>query len=93
MTRIPSIVPVSDLRQQAAKILKRLRRTRDPVVITQRGRKAAILLDVREYERVMYEKDLLRALARGEKEIQEGKGSDLESVMAEADELLGEDHS
>ncbi|MFN2200809.1 MAG: type II toxin-antitoxin system Phd/YefM family antitoxin [Caldilineaceae bacterium] len=91
MPRVPTIVPVTDLRQDAAEVLKKVRRSRDPVVITQRGRAAAVLLSVQEYERAMYERDLLRALARGEKELQVGEGFDLEDVMAEADRLLNED--
>lgn len=35
-----------------------------------------------------YERELLRLLARGEREITEGMGYDLASVLAEADELL-----
>jgi len=51
MARVPEIVPVSDLRQEAAAVLKRLRETNDPVVVTQRGRAAAVLLSIEEYER------------------------------------------
>jgi prevent-host-death family protein len=91
MPRVPTIVPVTDLRQDAAGVLKKVRRSRDPVVITQRGRAAAVLLSVQEYERSVYERDLLRALARGEKELQAGDGFDLDDVMAEADRLLSED--
>lgn len=91
MTRVPKIIPVTDLRQDAAKVLKRVRHSREPVFITQRGRAAAVLLDIREYERSMYERDLLRALARAEKEIQAGEGHDLESVMADADRLLSDE--
>jgi antitoxin (DNA-binding transcriptional repressor) of toxin-antitoxin stability system len=40
MARLPNIIPVSDLRQDAAKVLKRIEESREPVVITQRGRAA-----------------------------------------------------
>ncbi len=50
MTRMPEIVPVSDLRQGAASLLKRIRESRDPVVVTQRGRAAAVLLDDRQQD-------------------------------------------
>ena len=72
-----AIVPVTDLRQDAAAVLNKVRRSRDPVVISQRGRAAAVLLSVQEYERSVYERDLLRALARGGKELQAGEGFDL----------------
>jgi prevent-host-death family protein len=91
MPRVPTIIPVTDLRQDAAEVLKKVRRSREPVVITQRGRAAAVLLSVKEYERSVYERDLLRALARGEKEIQNAEGFDLEVVMDEAERLLDDD--
>jgi prevent-host-death family protein len=90
MTRIPAIIPVSDLRHGVAEVLQRVKDTREPLVITQRGRAAAVLLNVREYERTMYERDLLLALVQGEKEIQEGKGFSLDEVMSDAEALLSE---
>ena len=36
------------------------------------------------------EREILKLLARGEKEITAGKGYDLSDVLAEADELLSE---
>ncbi|MFV2073603.1 MAG: type II toxin-antitoxin system Phd/YefM family antitoxin [Thermoanaerobaculales bacterium] len=91
MTRMPEIVPISDLRQGAAALLKKVRESRDPVVVTQRGRPAAVLLSVEEFERMEQDLEILRLLAQGEKEIAAGVGHDLEEVLAEADELLGGD--
>ncbi len=88
MPKVPNIIPVTDLRQDAAAALKRLRATRQPVVITQRGRAAAVLLSMDEYERGENERQLLRIIARGEREIAAGKGFDLDAVLAEADALL-----
>ncbi len=89
MTRIPQIVPISDLRQGAAALLKKVRESRDPIVVTQRGRPAAVLLSVEEFERREQDLEILRLLAQGEKEIAAGVGHDLEEVLADADELLG----
>jgi len=88
MPKAPAIIPVTDLRQDAAAALKRVRTSRQPVVITQRGRAAAIMLSVEAYEDREHERELLRLLARGEREIAESKGHDLASVLAEADALL-----
>lgn len=88
MPKVPAIIPITDLRQDAAAALKRVRTSRQPVVITQRGRAAAVMLSVEAYEDREHERELLRLLARGEREIAEGKGHDLASVLAEADSLL-----
>jgi len=88
MARVPDIIPITDLRQDAAAALKRVQSSRQPVVITQRGRAAAVLLSVEAYQRSEHELQLLRLIARGEQEIAAGKGFDLDSVLAEADALL-----
>lgn len=88
MTKVPDIVPISDLRQDAAAVLQRARSKRSPVFITQRGRATAVLVPLEEYERDANDRHILLLLARGEKEIAAGRGHDLDSVLAEADELL-----
>ena len=90
MAKVPKIIPISDLRQDAAGVLDRLRRSQEPVVITQRGRAAAVLLSVDTYQQAEEERQILRALARGDREIQAGKGASLDSVLREADKLLDE---
>ncbi|MBU0995896.1 MAG: type II toxin-antitoxin system Phd/YefM family antitoxin [Proteobacteria bacterium] len=91
MNKLTNIIPVSDLRQDAAKILKKLNKTNETLIITQRGRAAAVLIGVEAYEKSEYEKDLLRLLAKGDKEIELGKGFDLDAVLAETDNLLAKE--
>ena len=88
MARIPSIVPITDLRQGATALVKQIISTREPVFITQRGRASAVMVSIEEYEHTQHELELLRILARGEKEIEAGKGFELENVLIEADALL-----
>ena len=88
MGKVPTIIPVTDLRQDAAAALKQARSTQQPLVITQRGRAAAVLLSLEAYERGERERQLLYLLARGEQEIAAGKGISLDEVLAEADDLL-----
>lgn len=93
MGKIPDIIPVSDFRQDAAAVLKRLQSSREPLVVTQRGRAVAVMQSVEAYEKLARELELLRMLATGEREIEAGKGHSLESVMAEADDLLRDGES
>jgi len=90
MARIPNIIPITDLRQEATAIIKQVTTSREPLVITQRGRAAVVMVSMEAYENSQHELELLRLLARGEKEIEAGKGYDLEAVLAEADSLLKE---
>ncbi len=59
------VVPITDLRQNSAKILGRVRKTRRPVVVTQRGRPAAVLESVEEYERRLERLELFEKVDRG----------------------------
>ena len=93
MGKLLNIIPVSDLRQDAAKVIKRIKDSREPIVITQRGRAAAVMLSVEAFEQSERDRELLRLLAKGEKEIEAGEGHDLESVLAEADAILSEESS
>ena len=90
MARLPHIVPITDLRQDATAIVERAATTREPIVITQRGRPAAVMVSIEAYDRGQHELELLRLLARGEREIEAGKGHDLDEVLAEAEALLQE---
>ena len=89
MAQLPEIVPVTDLRQATAAVLKRVQSSGQPVMITRRGRAAAVLLSADAYERSERERHLLRLLVRGEQEITAGIGHDLDDVLAEADATLG----
>lgn len=91
MGTLPTIVPITDLRQDAAGIIKRVIASDQPAVITQRGRAAAVLLSAEAYDRVQYENELLRALARGDAEVAAGQGRDADVVLSEARALLAEE--
>lgn len=91
--KIPEIVPVSDLRQDAAAVFKKLRGSARPLVVTQRGRAIAVIQTIDEYEKSEHERELLQLLANGEEEIAAGEGHTLASVLKEADALLGDGDS
>ena len=88
MGKLLNIIPVSDLRQDAAKILKQLKNSKEPLIITQRGRAAAVMQSVESFEQAEHDKEILHLLAKGEREIGIGEGYDLEVVLAEADLIL-----
>lgn len=93
MGKLSNIIPVSDLRQDAARLLKQLKKSDEPLIITQRGRATAVIIGVDAYEKLEREKEILRLLAKGDREIEAGQGYDLDSVLAEADSLLAGDPS
>lgn len=88
MGKLSNIIPVSDLRQDAARLLKRLKNSTEPLIITQRGRATAVIIGVDAYEKSEHEKEVLRLLAKGDREMEIGEGYDLDTVLSEAHALL-----
>jgi PHD/YefM family antitoxin component YafN of YafNO toxin-antitoxin module len=58
------------------------------MMLTEKGRAQAVLLSVETYERSERERQILRELVRGEREIATGRGFTLERVLADADKVL-----
>ena len=50
--RIPEIHPISDLARDARALVERVRQRQEPIVITQRGREAAVLVPVELYRKM-----------------------------------------
>ena len=67
------IKPVSYLKANAAEILQRMAERREPLVITQNGVARAVLQDVASYEQTQETMALLKILALGNRQIEEGK--------------------
>jgi len=88
MPSAPRIIPISDLRQNASDVVKSVSSSREPVFITQRGRAAAVMVSMEIYKNAQNEMDILRLLAKGEKEIAAGIGHELGDVLKEVDRYL-----
>ena len=65
--------PVTEIKRHATEILARLRRDRVPVLITEHGRSAAVLVDVDDYQTLLDRLALLEGVARGERAFAEGR--------------------
>jgi antitoxin YefM len=75
------IQPVSDFRANASAMLQQVRDTGRPLVLTQRGRGAAVLLDIRSYQHMVDELDELRDVHRGLADVTAGRLVDHEQAM------------
>jgi len=69
----PTIKPVTELKRHATRLIEQLDESRTPMVITERGRAAAVLLDVESYRSMLRKLALLEGIARGERAIAEGR--------------------
>ena len=67
------IQPISAFRANAAGIVKQVQTTGRPVVITQHGQSAAVLLDVRTYQEMADDLETLQEIAEARTDYAEGK--------------------
>ena len=68
------IKPVSEFRANAAELIEHVRTSRRPLVLTQRGHSAAVVLDVVEYERMVEAIELLSDVRTATQEVDSGAG-------------------
>lgn len=88
MSKVPPIIPITDLRQDTAAVLQRLRSSNAPLIITQRGRAAAVMLSIEDYEKAENDRQILQLLAQGEQDIAAGVGHSLEDVLEDGRRIL-----
>jgi len=68
------IRPLSEFRANTAKFVRQVQETRRPLVLTQHGRGAAVLLDVEEYERLVERAELIEDIQVAEAQLARGEG-------------------
>jgi len=82
------LIPVSDFRIRTAEVVAKLKKNKRPIILTQRGRSAAVLEDVREYERRVERLELLEAIVDGIRAAERGAVVSHSKAMAELDKVL-----
>jgi prevent-host-death family protein len=75
------IKPISYLKANAAEVLLQLAEKREPMIITQNGEAKAVLQDIASYEETQQTLALLKILALGNLEIEEGKVKPVADVV------------
>ncbi len=67
------IKPISYLKSHAAEIIRAIGKNREPLIITQNGEAKAVVQDIESYEQTQETMALLKILALGIRQIEEGK--------------------
>jgi prevent-host-death family protein len=82
------LTPISDFRVRTAELVAKVRKTKRPLVLTQRGRSAAVLEDIQEYERRAERLELLEAILTGLRAAEQGDVISHKKAMAGLDKVL-----
>ncbi|KOY43031.1 antitoxin [Vibrio parahaemolyticus] len=83
------IQPLSEFRAGVTSFIKQINETRRPLVITQRGKGVAVVLDVAEYEAMQEKIELLEEMRTAEAQLASGLGVSNEDARAQ---VLGRLH-
>jgi prevent-host-death family protein len=84
------VKPISYLKSHAAEIIRDISETREPMLITQNGEAKLVVMDVRSYEEQEETLALLKLLAMGNREIEQGHFRNADEVFADIDREAGE---
>ncbi len=77
------IKPISYLKSHAAEIVRNLHEQQEPLIITQNGEAKVVIQDIKSYELTQETMALLKILALGNRQIEEGE------VQAAGDVIKG----
>lgn len=83
-----AVQPITTLKRDAAELIEQAGAQRGPIIITQRGKASAVLLDVETYEEEQRAFDLLKAALQGEQDVGLGRHSSLADHRARMRALL-----
>ena len=67
------IKPISYLKAHASEIVRKMGEKREPLIITQNGEAKVVIQDIDSYEQTRENMALLKILALGSRQIEEGK--------------------
>lgn len=82
-------LPISKAREELADLVENAKKRLDEYIITVNGSPAAVIISAAEYEswketeEILADKELMKAIKQGEKEIKEGKSYDWDEVKKE----------
>jgi len=79
------VKPISYLKSHAAEIIRDITESREPMLITQNGEARLVVMDVRSYEEQEETLALLKLLALGNRDIEQGHFRTADEAFADID--------
>jgi len=84
-----NVLPIGEFKTQASSVLRKLRQSQRPVVITQNGKPAAVLITPEEFDK-MHERDrFVAAVQEGLADVEAGRLLDSDEVRRQLDVEFG----
>jgi len=80
------IESLTKFKRETPKLLKQLKKTKEPMILTVKGKASVVVQDAEAYEKLLQMKDRMETIAgikRGLEEMNRGEGRPAEEVFAE----------
>ena len=79
------IIPVAEFKVQISRYLNTIKSTGRPMVITQNGKPAGVLLSPEDYDELVYQKSLVESINRGLADVNKGDVYTTDELIKELD--------
>jgi prevent-host-death family protein len=83
------IQPLSAFRANAARLIEQVKTSGRPMILTQHGKSAAVVLDVHTYEALIDELQLVRDIGEAAAQLDRGEGVDHQQAVTRLQGQLG----
>jgi len=77
------IIPIGEFKTRLSQYLKNVNNTGHPLVITQNGKPAGVLISPAEYDELVYKKLFIESVSRGLSDIESGNVYSTTEIKAE----------
>jgi antitoxin YefM len=85
---IRNITPLTDFRNNIKKYLEEISIHKKPIVLTQHGKSAAVIMDAGKYQEMQDQIDFMRKVTLGLEDYREGRIVPVDAVFNEIDQMF-----
>lgn len=83
-----NIRPLTDFKNNMKAYIKELNSNKQPIVLTQRGKSAAVLLDAEKFQEMQDQIEFMRKIALGLEDYKQGRLHSISDTFAELDDII-----
>jgi prevent-host-death family protein len=83
------ILPLGEFKTQASRVLRQLKESQRPVIITQNGRPAAVLISPQDFDQMRERERFMAAVREGLADVEAGRLLDSDEVRRQLDAEFG----
>ncbi len=85
---IRNITSVTDFRNNIKKYLEEISVHKKPIILTQHGKSAAVIMDAEKYQEMQDQIEFMKKITLGLEDYREGRTVPVDSVFKEIDQML-----